>query len=243
MRKTILTLTGATLALGGTGVALADHHRGKGIESRGPMAADTDGDGIITLAEAKAQGAERFARMDVNGDGAINREDREARRAARFAAADTDGNGELTAEEMNVAHEARRAERAERRAERQARRFERLDADNSGGLSEAELDAAKQARGEARAGHRGKRGEMRRGGRGGPRHHAMRMLRQADADGDKTVTRAEFDAAIEARFAKVDSDGSGTITAEERKAAMATMKERMQERRGKWRERRGQPES
>ena len=109
--------------------------------------------------------------------------------------------------------------------------------------AEGELDAAKQARGEAPAERRGKRGEMRRGGRGGPRHHAMRMLRQADADGDKTVTRAEFDAAIEARFAKVDSDGSGTITAEERKAAMATMKERMQERRGKWRERRGQPES
>jgi hypothetical protein len=60
----------------------------------------------------------------------------------------------------------------------------------------------------------------------------MRMLRQADSNGDKIVTRAEFDAAVEARFARADTDGSGVITAEEREAAKAAMKERRGERRG-----------
>ena len=63
----------------------------------------------------------------------------------------------------------------------------------------------------------------------------MRMLRQADTNNDQIVTRAEFDAAVEARFARVDADSSGTITAEEREAA----KEARQQRRGQRRGQRG----
>ena len=60
----------------------------------------------------------------------------------------------------------------------------------------------------------------------------MQMLRTADANGDKTVTRAEFDAALKAHFAKADADGNGVITAEERKAMHEARKERRMERRG-----------
>ena len=102
--------------------------------------------------------------------------------------------------------------------------FERADTDGSGGLSEAEMIAAREARQEARGERRGQRGEMRRG-RGGM-HRAMKMLQRADTNNDQVVSRAEFDAAVEARFARVDADGSGTITAEERKAAREAMKQR-----------------
>ena len=54
----------------------------------------------------------------------------------------------------------------------------------------------------------------------------MQMLRRADANGDKIVTKDEFDAVVEARFARFDTDGSGTITAEERAAARAQRQER-----------------
>jgi hypothetical protein len=53
----------------------------------------------------------------------------------------------------------------------------------------------------------------------------------ADTDGDKSVSRAEFDAAIAKRFAAMDADGDGKVTAEERDAAREAPK-------GKWMERR-----
>ncbi len=234
MRKTILTLSAAALALGGAGAALADHHGDK----RGPMAADTDGNGELTLAEVRAHAAQRFARMDANGDGQIDAADRAARQAEHFAKADTDGNGELSPAEMKAAREARMAKRAERRAMRQAKRFDRIDADNSGGVSQAELEAAHEARAEHRAkrGSQGHEGRMAMGAMRNPRAmHARHMLGMADANGDKVVTRAEFDASVTAHFAKVDTDGSGAITAAERKAAHEAMMKRMKERHGQHR--------
>ena len=59
----------------------------------------------------------------------------------------------------------------------------------------------------------------------------MAMLRRADTNGDNAVSKAEFDAAVEARFAKVDTDGSGTITAEEREAAHTAMRAQREQRR------------
>ena len=46
----------------------------------------------------------------------------------------------------------------------------------------------------------------------------MKMLAMADSNGDKAISRAEFRAAAEARFAKADTNGDGKITQEERKA-------------------------
>ena len=82
---------------------------------------------------------------------------------------------------------------------------------------EARRAKMKERRGEARGGRHARRG-------------GMAMLLRADTNGDKAVSRAEFDAAVEARFAKVDTDGSGSITAEERAAAHAAMKERREQR-------------
>lgn len=224
MRKLTLTLSAAALALGGATVAYADHHKdGK----RGP---DANGDGVVTLAEATAGADEMFTRMDANGDGVLNAEDRAARKGERFAKLDANGDGEVTQAEMDSA-----------RAERKAKRFARLDTDGSGGISQDEMDAAREKMGERRSKRgdraegrergerRGERGKMRGpGGRGGL---AMLMLRMADKDGDKSVTRAEFDAAVKTHFAQVDSNKDGKITADEREAAHKAMRDKMKERR------------
>lgn len=241
MRRLTLLAAASALALGGAGIAMASQQAGaypKTMRGGGPIAAleraDTNGDGEISLEEAKAHGAERFARMDANADGSLSKADREARAEQRFARADANGDGEVTPQEMTAAREAREAARAERRAaraaQRQAMMFEKLDTDGSGGLSQAEMETAKalraQAREEAGGERRGRRGGERlgrRGGRGGA-DGAMRMLRRADTNNDEAVSREEFDAAIEARFARLDTDGSGTISAAERKAAMERLR-------------------
>ena len=172
MRKLPLIAAASVLALGGAGIALAQHH-GSDRGGFGMEKADADGDGIVTLDEAKAHSAERFAKMDANQDSAITK------------------------------------------ADRQAKMFEKLDADGSGGLSQAELEAGKEMRAERRGDRRGKR-MGRRGGRDGG---GMRMLKRADTNNDEAVSREELDNMIDARFARIDTDGSGTITQAEREAA------------------------
>ncbi|MBZ9992405.1 MULTISPECIES: acid-shock protein [unclassified Mesorhizobium] len=73
------------------------------------MAADTDGDGKISLVEWEAFQAKRnikgdpaksFARIDSNHDGFIDRAELDAFFAKRFAKLDKNGDGILTADEM-----------------------------------------------------------------------------------------------------------------------------------------------
>ena len=235
MRKyTLMTAAVAALALGGAGIALAKHgagpHAGPGFEQ-----ADADGDGIITLEEAKAKSAERFETMDANADGSLSREDRAAHAQQRFAEADANQDGEISPEEMTAQREKREAERAARRAEMQAMMFERLDTDGSGGLSQSELEAGKAMRAQMSGNGQGPGmgPGMRPGMRqGGPGKMAMMALRRADTNYDNAVSREEFDAMIEARFARIDTDGSGTITEAEREAAKAQMRSRMRNRGG-----------
>ncbi|TJU98309.1 MAG: acid-shock protein, partial [Mesorhizobium sp.] len=72
------------------------------------MAADTDGDGKISLSEwqafqakhnGKADPAKSFARVDSNHDGFIDRAELDALFAKRFAKLDKNGDGVLTADE------------------------------------------------------------------------------------------------------------------------------------------------
>ncbi|WP_032917133.1 EF-hand domain-containing protein [Mesorhizobium erdmanii] len=73
------------------------------------MAADTDGDGKISLLEweafqakrnAKGDPAKSFARIDSNHDGFIDRAELDAFFAKRFARLDKNGDGVLSADEM-----------------------------------------------------------------------------------------------------------------------------------------------
>ena len=133
-----------------------------------------------------------------------------AKSATMFDKMDANGDGQINA--------------ADREA-RMEQRFAKMDTDGNGSLSLAEFNAAHEMRGERKGrhghnGHEGKRG------------HGMRMMgKMADTNNDGTITRAEFDAGVEAHFAKMDADGNGTVTAEERHNAREQMRERWQERR------------
>lgn len=156
--------------------------------------ADSNGDGILTKAEASSAASARFAKMDITGDGLINDADRDARAAQRFAKMDTDGDGTVSESEFSKARETRKAKREARRADRQAAGEERKAGERKG---------------------RGDKGASRGGGKGGGKG----MLRQADSNNDQAVSLAEFMAHSDARFAKMDANGDDQVTAEERKAS------------------------
>lgn len=156
------------------------------------------------------------------------RAEAQAHAAEKFAKMDANKDGKIDA-----------SDRAARRAEMQAKMFDRLDANKDGSISKAEWDqhsadrAAKRGEKRADAGTDGKRG-MRghHGGRGG--HHGM-MMGKADTDGDKAISKAEFQTAALARFDAADANKDGQVTAEER----AAQREAWKAKAGEWRAKRG----
>lgn len=75
--------------------------------AQGDGKADSDGNGVLTRAEAQTGAGTRFARMDVNKDGKIDQADRQLRREAMktrmFDRLDADHNGQLTKAEFTAA--------------------------------------------------------------------------------------------------------------------------------------------
>ena len=101
----IIALTTLGLGLGG-GAALAGSHHGDGHGDRMGRGmfkhVDTNQDGVIDEAEAKAAAAKRFERMDKDGDGVITRADFETMAMERFQKADADKDGKVTQDEMKA---------------------------------------------------------------------------------------------------------------------------------------------
>ncbi|HET6264071.1 MAG TPA: hypothetical protein VFD95_04390 [Usitatibacter sp.] len=137
--KTVAILTAIALGSAATLVIAAqDGHHGRGGFER-LKAADTNGDGLISRAEAAAlpRLAERFDAIDANRDGQVSRDEmrafHQAQRLQRMG--DLDGDGKLSkAEALAKASD----------------RFERADANKDGFVTPEELRAA-------RGGHKGKR--------------------------------------------------------------------------------------
>jgi len=152
-----------------------------------PVKADSEGNRVITKAEAMAAADARFAKIDVNGDGSLNAADRTAMMTKRFAIIDTNGDGSISQSEFIATQQAG----AERRADRRERRMERI-------------------------------GVRAREGRQRGRLGAAAMLVRADTNGDKSVTQAEYRAAIDARFNKADANQDDSISIEERQAVRKT---------------------
>jgi hypothetical protein len=110
-------------------------------------------------------------------------------------AQDANGDGAVSAQEFEDAAKAR---------------FQRMDANHDGVIDADEL-AAIQKRMEARRADRPNAGKGPESGGGG-------AWAAMDADHDGKVTQAEAMAASKARFAKLDIDGDGALSAAEQPA-------------------------
>ncbi|MGB5078818.1 MAG: calcium-binding protein [Sphingorhabdus sp.] len=162
------------------------------------LKADANGDKAVSKNEAMVAADAHFAKMDVNADGKLDQSDRVAMVRKHFVEMDTDKSGSLNEAEFLAAHQSRMAQRNDHREMRMGR---------------GQRDGSEHR---GRGAHQGRHG----GERGG-----MKMLEMADGNADMTVTKTEFRAAAEARFVKADTNGDGTISAEERKS----------QRKGNWR--------
>ena len=160
-----------------------------------PSKMDLNGNGVVTKIEAMTAADGMFTKMDANNDGTINVADRAAKVKLRFQAMDADKNGSITEAEMIAAQDERRDDRAERRA------------------------------GRGPDGHHGGRhGRGDKGGHHGMGGHGMGLMKAADLNKDMSVTKAEFRAAAEARFAKSDTNKDGSLSSSEVEAAWTAMR-------------------
>lgn len=157
------------------------------FEAGAALDEDANGDGQVTLLEARAAALAMFEHFDRDGDGMVVRSEveagagswRERRLAVRFAALDRDRDGGLSRAELALP----------------AGRFARADGDGDGRLSRAELAQA-----------------FERGARGGAGTAALRSrFWRRDLNRDGRVTRAEALAAADQRFLRRDRDGDGVV--------------------------------
>lgn len=133
-------------------------------------------------------------------DRVMTRETLVDRQVERLRAMDADGDGQVSQAEAE-------ASRAERMAERRVAAFDRLDADKDGMISRAEFEARPERAG-PRAAHRGPRGERR----------AQRVAERYP------ISIAEAETRAAERFARMDANGDGQVTADERRAARDAMR-------------------
>ena len=171
---------------------------------------DTDKDGVITEAEIEEVRSQEFAAADTDGNGEVSLEEFKAqfmersgdRMVRAFQFLDSDGDGTVTQEEIDIV-----ANRMFNRLDRDGNgTVERVRGKRDQG---AENDGDRQQRAERgeRRGHGGKHH-----GRGGPGRMFMELF---DTDGSGSVTREDFDAKRAELFALADTNGSGSFTLED----------------------------
>ena len=70
-------------------------------------------------------------------------------------------------------------------------------------------------------------------------HHKDKMFEKHDTNGDGVISKAEYMDHVEKRFSDMDADGDGDVTKEEAKAAHEKMREKWEERKERYKEKRG----
>ncbi len=161
----------------------------------------------------------QMSKADTNGDGSLSKLEVTAMANTHFTKMDVNADGQINAVDREAKHKAK---------------FGEIDTDKNGSISETEFTAAHAAR----MAERGERGEGKmRGHHEGRGHHGegkghrggggMKMLKMADANGDKTITKAEMTAAVDAHFAKANTNKDGQISSAEHDAMRSAMRERM----------------
>lgn len=107
-----------------------------------------------------------------------------------------------------------RADREAMHARMASEMFDRTDANHDGMISRDEWNAGAAKMAQMHGGP---------GMRGGPMMRHMGMM--ADADGDRAISRDEFQKRALEHFDRVDANHDGTISAAEREQAHAAMRE------------------
>ncbi len=187
IRKFALTALGAALVLSTTAPMSMAALRGAGREGP-PMRPELAYVYLLKTA-------------DTNKDGKISKEEFAARQDALFTEIDADKDGSITPKEM------RDYRRAKMEAFRAANpRPERANAEGmdgkKGGKEHAERDGKR---------HEGRKSEGREGGkRPGGRMNAMFAM--VDTDGNGQISKAEFTAAGEKMFTRLDKNNDGVIS-------------------------------
>lgn len=149
----------------------------------------------------------RGMRADQDADGRISRAEFVGTRVDRLSTLDTNGDGSVAADEMQAGREARREQGADRH-------FARLDANSDGTVARAEFDAARESRPEraGRGAHRGMR--------------AMRGRHGGEGRERGPVSIAEAQTRSGEAFDRLDANGDGYLTPEDRQAQRGMRRER-----------------
>lgn len=158
--------------------------------------ADKDNDGKVTVAEANAVAAAKFAGADSNKDGYLDAAEMAAARPGRGPGRagpghqgagpgrlDKNGDGKITKDEAPA---------------RMQERFDAVDANKDGALDPQELQAA-----------RGKHGAQ----------SGAERIKRLDKNGDGKIAKDEAPAPMQKHFDAIDTNKDGYADAEELKAA------------------------
>jgi hypothetical protein len=128
----VMFVAAAVLAATTAGALAQGPARGGGMLER-LMAADTNGDGAITKAEARAAREAAFARLDTDGDGFIAADERAGKAGKKgkggFGGGDTNGDGKISKAEFMAAP---------------YRAFDRFDTNKNDILEASEIAAARE---------------------------------------------------------------------------------------------------
>ena len=156
---------------------------------------DTDKSGTLSASELPMKGKGRkganFAQMDTNSDGQLAKEEVRGRLLAHFEQLDTDKSGTLSSDELSELRKGRGG----KHHKRHRLTFAELDTDGSGTLSESEF--AVQEKG--RAGKNFKRPSF----------------AEMDKNSDGKLAKEEVGGRLSAHFEQLDTDKSGTLSADE----------------------------
>ena len=148
MNKLAIILAGIAMAAVAAPSFAAEQERGPGPGMERLKAADKNGDGLISRAEAAVlpRIAAQFDALDTNKDGQLSPEElrahhqamraqHEAKRAERWKKVDTDGDGRISKAE------------AQANAPRMFEHFDQIDTNKDGFISQEEMKAAHAKRG------------------------------------------------------------------------------------------------
>jgi len=170
---------------------------------------DTNKDGLVQLSEFTALSNQKFTKMDADGNGLVTKEERKAfhalmgekRAKAKFAAIDSNGDGSVSEAEFMAARDARKE-----------RTMKRRDMNGDGQLDKEDRKARKKMRKKMRKKIHEKM-KANKGEHKGNKHAGGRP--KIDTNGDGAIDLAEHQAAASARFAHMDKNDDGVLSADE----------------------------